>query len=259
MDDQIVSMPMFNGPIAAKVYGVIRSSIPRATKQVTLSSLPLNALTEVAEEAIPMAGELNTLERLWAGVIDKRRKEIDATMHRIQKWTDANPDKELLLGELIAKSTREEVHPGKKRVDYKGQTSKSDQDKQQVWDSLQANWKSLGAEGQAVYEQMRKSYEETHTKLLDLLFNRISSSVKDPEDVKKLRTEVYQRLAVKGKIDPYFPLARFGDYWLSFHKDGEYYKMAFENSVQRDRAAKELAKGAGVSNISKTEIGRAHV
>lgn len=252
MDDTIVSMPMFSGPIASRVYDFIRSSIPNTTKRITLRSLPLNALTEVAQNAIPMAKELNVLEQQWAGVIDKRRKEIDATYQRIQKWIKGNPEKEQVLSELISKSTREEVHPGKPRDGYKGQTSKSNQDKQQVWDSLQADWNKLGAEGQQVYEQMRKSYEETHTKLLDLLFNRIKTSVKDPAEVEKLRAEVYQRLAVKGKIDPYFPLSRTGDHWLSFHKDGEYYKMAFENSVQRDRAAKELAKESGVSNIEKT-------
>jgi hypothetical protein len=45
--------------------------------------------------------------------------------------------------------------------------------------------------------------------------------VTDKEDAKKLKTEIYQRLATKGKIEPYFPLTRNGDYRLSYDGKGD--------------------------------------
>ena len=245
LDDQIIKMPMMDNAFVGRFYEILRQKIPTTSKTILLRSLPLNALVEVASKDIPMAQKLDILEKKWNGAIDERRRAVDATMHRINQWVKGNPDRESVLDNVVMKSTLEEVDPSKSRDSYKGKTSKSGKDKQAVWDELQSQWKALGAEGQTVYKQMRDSYAESHEKLLDLLFKRIEGSVKDPAEAKKLRTEVYQRLAVKGKIEPYFPLMRQGDYWVTFNaKDAngqlEYYKMAFRTSVERDRAIREL-------------------
>jgi len=245
LDAKIIKMPGMDNQFVGGVYEVLREKIPNLTKMVILRSLPLNALTEVAAKDIPMAKQLDTLEKQWNGVIDERRRAVDATYQRIQKWIKGNPEKEALLNDVIAKSTREEVDPSKPMSDYKGQTSKSGADKEAIWKELQPKWTALEGEGQAIYNQMRDSYAESHEKLLDLLFNRIDASVTDPEEAKNLKTEIYKRLSIKGKIEPYFPLMRQGDYWVTFNAKGpdgnlEYYKMAFKTSVERDRAIRAL-------------------
>lgn len=245
LDNKIIKMPGMDNQFIGGIYEVLREKIPNVTKMVILRSLPLNALTEVASKDIPMAQQLDTLEKQWGGAIDERRRAVDATYQRIQKWLKGNPDKETLLNDVIAKSTREEVDPSKPVGEYKGKTSKSGADKQAIWKELQTKWSQLGPEGQAIYNQMRDSYAESHEKLLDLLFNRIDASVADAAEAKNLKTEIYKRLAVKGKIEPYFPLMRQGDYWVTFNAKGpegnlEYFKMAFQTSVERDRAIRAL-------------------
>lgn len=245
MDAQVLSMPVMDNAFVGGIYDVLREKIPNLTKTTILRSLPLNALTDVAAKVIPMAKKLDTLEKQWGGAIDERRRAVDATYSNISKWTKGNPEKESALNDLVMQSTLEEVDPSKARDSYKGKSTKSDKDKQAVWDSLQAKWKELGPEGQAIYKQMRDAYAETHEQLINLLFSRIDSSVKDPKEAEKLRKEIYQRLAVKGKIEPYFPLMRQGDHWVTFNAknaDGqmEYYKVAFQNSVEQARAIREL-------------------
>lgn len=245
MDAKIIKMPGMDNQFIGGIYEVLREKIPNVSKMVILRSLPLNALTEVAAKDIPMATQLDTLEKQWNGVIDERRRAVDATYQRIQKWLKGNPDKEALLNNVIAKSTREEVDPSKPISEYKGKTSKSGADKQTIWKELQPQWAALEGEGQAIYNQMRDSYAESHEKLLNLLFNRIDASVTDADEAKNLKTEIYKRLAIKGKIEPYFPLMRQGDYWVTFNAKGpegnlEYYKMAFKTSVERDRAIRAL-------------------
>ena len=245
MDEQIIKMPGMDNAFVGGIYETIRQKLPRGFNTTLLSSLPINALTDVAVKEIPMAKQLDTLEKLWGGAIDERKRAVDATYHKITQWVKGNPDKETLLNDLVMKSTLEEVDPSKLKSDYKGKQTKSNKDKQAVWQEMQGQWGQLGPEGQAIYKQMRDAYAETHKKLLDLLFNRIEASVKDPKEVEKLRSEVYQRLAVKGRIEPYFPLMRQGDYWVTFNAKGadgqlEYYKMAFRTSVERDRAIREL-------------------
>jgi len=245
MDAQVLSMPVMDNRVVGGIYEVLREKIPNLTKTTILRSLPLNALTDVAAKVIPMAKKLDTLEKQWGGAIDERRRAVDATYSNISKWTKGNPEKESALNDLVMQSTLEEVDPSKARDSYKGKSTKSDKDKQAVWDSLQAKWKALGPEGQAIYKQMRDAYAESHEQLINLLFSRIDSSVKDPKEAEKLRKEIYQRLAVKGKIEPYFPLMRQGDHWVTFNAknaDGqmEYYKVAFQNSVEQARAIREL-------------------
>ena len=258
LDNKIIKMPGMDNAFVGGIYEFLRGSVPKTTKTVVLRSLPLNALTEVASRDIPMAKDLDTLEKEWNGAIDERRRDVDAAMHHIQKWIKGNPDKEVVLNRVVSASTLAEVDPGKPRDSYKGKQTKGNEDKQVVWDKLQADWKTLGAEGQAVYKQMRNSYAESHEKLLDLLLRRIDDSVTDKKEASTLKTEIYQRLALKGKIDPYFPLMRQGDYWVTFNAKGpdgnlEYYKMAFPNSVERDRAILALKADPDVDAKSVQE------
>ena len=256
LDDRILSMPVMGNDIVGGIYELFREGIPSAVKKLVLRSLPLNALTEVATKDIPMAAKLDELEKRWSGAIDKRKRAAEATMQNIQNWVKGNPEKEAILNDVIANSTLEQVDPSKPRADYKGKQSESGIDKQKVWDDLQSQWSKLGPEGQNIYKQMRDSYAKTYEDLLNLLFNRIDASVSNKEDAKKLKTEIYQRLATKGRIEPYFPLTRAGDYRLSYDgkgRDGnvEHFVEHYETSVERERAVKELEKEGTAKNIQR--------
>jgi len=255
IDDKILSTPAINNQWASSVYELIRNKIPGLSNKVLLRSLPLNALTSVAVQDIPMAGELDTLEKQWSGAIDRRRREADATMVRIQRWLKPDKNKETVLNNVVTTSTLEEVDPSKDRSDYDGQTSKSGAKKVDIWDRLQPQWRSLGEEGQAIYKQMRDTYANYQEDLMGLLFNRIDAAGISKEESKSLKTEIYKRLAVKGKIEPYFPLTRSGGYWLSYIGKGpdgnvEKFVEAFPTSVERELAVKQLEQNSDVQKGS---------
>ena len=254
MDQQILGMPAMNNGVARSIYEAIRQKVPGAAKTTILSSLPLNALVEVATPHIPMAKQLDTLEKLWSGAVDKRRSASDATVRRIQKWTDGDVGRAKLLNEIVAESTLAGVDPSKDVSTYAGKFDDSGNSLEAAWRKMQPTWSKMGAEGQAVYKQMRDSYAKTHEDLINLLYDRIDASVSDKDTAKKLRSEIYQRLATRGKIEPYFPLMRSGDFWVSFTRGGEYYKMAFKTSVERDLAIKELRadKAVDLASINKS-------
>jgi hypothetical protein len=174
-------------------------------------------------------------------------------MANVQRWIKGNPEKEVLLNDVIATSTLDQVDPSKPRAYYKGQQSESGVDKQVVWDALQPKWASLKNEGQMVYQQMRDSYAKTYDDLIELLLSRIDASVEDKKEAAKLKKEIYQKLATKGKIEPYFPLTRSGDYRLSYDlvKGGEHYVEHFETSVERERAIKQLEAEGKAKNLSR--------
>jgi hypothetical protein len=251
MDDRILSMPAMDNKIAGKIYEAIREGVPYATKKLILRGLPLNALTEVAVKEIPMASQLDELEKRWNGAVDKRKRAAEATMTNVQRWIKGNPEKEATLNDVIATSTLDQVDPSKPRAYYKGQQSESGLDKQAVWDSLSTKWSKLGPEGQTIYKQMRDTYAKSYDDLIELLLSRIDASVEDKKEAAKLKKEIYQKLATKGKIEPYFPLTRFGDYRLSYDSKGEHYVEHFETSVERERAIKQLEAEGKAKNLSR--------
>ena len=257
IDNRILAMPAINSTWGTKLYELIRNKIPGVSNTLMLRSLPLNALVEVAVKDIPMAGKLDTLEKQWNGAVDRRRREADATMTRIQRWLKNDKNKETVLNDVVTRSTLEQVDPSKPRDYYKDQTSDKykETEKQFVWDQLQPQWNSLGEEGQAIYKQMRDTYANYQQDLMNMLFNRIDASGIPVEESRKLKTEIYKRLAVKGKIEPYFPLTRSGGYWLAYNGKGpdgnvERFVEAFPTSVERELAIKQLEQNSDVDNKS---------
>jgi hypothetical protein len=61
LDDRILSLPALDNKIIGGIYELFREGVPSAVQKLVRRSLPLNALTEVAKEDIPMAPKLDEL------------------------------------------------------------------------------------------------------------------------------------------------------------------------------------------------------
>jgi hypothetical protein len=258
IDQRTISLPAFNNETAAGILDFLRTTAPAAIKKVVLRGLPLNALTEVASKDIPMAPTLARLEKEWNGAVDINRNAIEATWVNIKKWGKGNPEKLQALDTTIMESTLARVDPSKPRSKYVGKTDDSGNKLDEAWDRLQPDWKKLGPDGQAIYVQMRDSYAAMHQKLIDQILTRIDESV-GGDVAKTLKKEILERLATKGKIEPYFPLAREGEYRISYNAKGpagnmERYVEHYANAVTRDRAALTLEAGKTPAEIKAMDI-----
>ena len=91
------------------------------------------------------------------------------------------------------------------------------------------------------------------------LFNRIDSLIEDKKQRSLLKNEILSKLFKAELIDPYFPLTRQGDYWLTYNIEvydkienkttTEIAVEAFEGPSERARAMKILANTPGVTDI----------
>jgi hypothetical protein len=125
-----------------------------------------------------------------------------------------------------------------------------DPEKIKAWKAMRKDWSSLGPEGQKVYTQMRDSYRKQYEMMKDVIFGRIDDTAElSPESRNTLKSQVYARLFDKNTIEPYFPLTRSGDYWLSYNRGGEFVVEAFETRAARERAIKQLEQDSEVSKI----------
>ena len=160
----------------------------------------------------------------------------------------------------------EESTPDNNEVDGEGKR------KIDHWNDLNKKFKSLKPEGQRAYVEMRDTYMRYFNQLRGVLEGRIDELVKDKEQARSLKKEMFKRLFSKAMKDPYFPFARKGKYWLKYNLKGrdstDPVFEAYESRRARDKAAKELEndpqlrnqlleddKGQVVETFEKTKLG----
>jgi hypothetical protein len=234
-------LPYINEEWKGRVNEFFTGTTPNAIKNIVRSALPLNALVDVAQKYIPMAGKLDVLVGERSGAENARSQAIEPIIERVEAWAKTNADKVDALNNVIYTSTLEQVDPSKPRSTYA-----KDAEKLKAWDAMQADWRKLGESGHSVYNQMRDTYKKMYEQIKSVLDARIDSAVEDRGTANKVKAEVYQRLFAKGQIEPYFPLTRSGKYWLSYsaidprNGNREFYVEAYETNYARDQAIKEL-------------------
>lgn len=115
---------------------------------------------------------------------------------------------------------------------------------------LKRQFNALPEQWQALYREVRDSYVKRSEETLQALIDRIETLEIDGREKKALVDRMRANYE-SGRVEaPYFPLARFGEYWASFEKPGEngaeadkQFVMA-ETKADRDRAIK-AAERAG--------------
>jgi hypothetical protein len=108
-------------------------------------------------------------------------------------------------------------------------------------------WNAIGPEGQEIYNEVKKFYEKRLKDYIEVILQRKAESLRGegvsdadipnhPEYV-KIKDHFSQHV-----LKPYFPLRRFGKYWLQFGKgkDKEFYQ--FESSIDRNMFAAKRKK-----------------
>lgn len=122
----------------------------------------------------------------------------------------------------------------------------------EAYDRVEAIYKKLRPEAQQAYGALRDAYSEAFTILRKTLVARIESIDADKNLKQNYKDRILFELLNKESIEPYFPLYRKGDYWLSFKaKDPntgnvEFYKQAYPTLEERIRARRELEKDPSV-------------
>ena len=161
---------------------------------------------------------------------------------------DTREQRNAAITQLNAEATAEARFKGLTQEKVKVAFAAGDANPEKIaaWDSLRADWNSLGESGQSVYNQMRDTYKKMYEQVKGVLDARIDSAIDDKGTANKVKAEIYQRLFASGHIEPYFPLTRSGKYWLSYsardprNGNKEFYVEAYETSYARDQSIKEL-------------------
>jgi hypothetical protein len=113
--------------------------------------------------------------------------------------------------------------------------------------TLERLWNELTPDVKKLYSGVRDFYADNHALYQDLLQDQINASKLDPTAQKKVIAELKKMYEDGKKLYPYFPLMRYGQYWLRVGKGKNREFYMFESEYDRDAFAQARAKQLGES------------
>ena len=248
----LTKLPFITQQRADAINQFLRDTVDTAGRSFLLMSMPLNALTEVAERYLPGAKQIAMLDRLKSGDEYARNKMIEPIVLAAEKWAAAYPKLVDAFNRTVYRSTIAGVDPSKPGSAYYDKPGlpkldKDGNDLAEAWRDLQADYKAIGPGGQKLYGMMRDTYASMYEEIKKAIVEKISSTTDNADLAKKISGEVLAKLAAKGGLDPYFPLTRYGNFWVSYKTKGgpklgqaDFFIRAFETEVERERFIKTL-------------------
>lgn len=215
---------------ASKLVGVIRRLFTAGTtkqREAISEVITTDYLAELASKDVPELTNTNKLIQEMHGKTARLLEGAANTSDALFNGLRENPDLRTPLEQIVIESTLAEVDPSTDKRNAK----------------LNALYNKLGAKGQKLYNELKTYYSDMsalYGKLLDDQINELGVS---SEAKKNLLTKVRALYEAAGKISPYFPLVRKGEYWLrvSNGKDKPDFYMC-ESIQARDVLAEEIAK-----------------
>jgi hypothetical protein len=247
----IEAIPGMTPERADGVHEFLKNTVGGNFRNLMLSALPLNALADIAsQKGLKDAPTMDRLVNERHGFEYKMNRSIEPLVERAESFAKTESKAQVdLFNEVVYESTINKVDPTKPRTDYKTP------ELQKEYDRVKAMYDRLGGKGKALYSGMRDAYKAMYEEVLKSIGERIDASVTDPARAKLIKKDIFDRLIAKGNIDPYFPLARYGKYWVSYTaKDAsgqtEYYVEAFETERERERNIAQMTKD-GATDIEK--------
>jgi len=266
----LTKLPFITQQRADAINQFLRDTVDTAGRSFLLMSMPLNALTEVAERYLPGAKQIAMLDRLKSGDEYARNKMIEPVVLAAEKWAAKFPKLVDAFNRTVYRSTIAGVDPSKPESFYYDKPGlpkldKDGNDLAEAWRDLQEDYKALGPGGQKLYAMMRDTYASMYEEIKQAIVEKISATTDNKDLAKKISGEVLAKLAAKGGLDPYFPLTRYGNFWVSYKTKGgpklgqaDFFIRAFETEVERERfiktleATDEIAPRTSVDENGKT-------
>jgi hypothetical protein len=247
----IEAIPGMTPERADGVHEFLKNTVGGNFRNLMLSLLPLNALADIAsQKGLKEAPTMDRLVNERHGFEYKMNRSIEPLVERAESFAKTeSPAQVDLFNEVVYESTINKVDPTKARTDYETP------ELQKEYDTVKAMYDRLGGKGKALYTGMRDAYKGMYEEILKSIGERIDASVTDPDRARLIKRDIFDRLTAKGNIDPYFPLARYGKYWVSYNaRDAsgqmEKYVEAFETERERERNIAQMAKD-GATDIEK--------
>ncbi|MBQ1784622.1 MAG: PLxRFG domain-containing protein [Gammaproteobacteria bacterium] len=252
-----------------------------------LGALTLRHLADIGRRVLPSIGDyLDTVHQMGA----KRNQMAEraaAFVEGVNGWAMKNKAAANALFDLMHETTVAGVDPsqafarldmgqanqamkryrdqlqkattadGRKRVQEKirslDQMMAAEAGRDGEYRKLKAKWDRLTPEAKAYYEQIRDTYRQQFEEMHDTLRQRIEQSVMDGAMRRAILDDMHDTMTWAQVQAPYFPLARFGEYWIEAKdaKGDRIFEMFDSASDQKARARQMGKEGLTVVDTGR--------
>lgn len=200
------------------------------------------------------------LKEAWRGMQDMdamRMNMLTASAEIAREWVQLHPG---VIGRKIMGKASELKKLA--AVMHYATDKGVDPDKSKTDPLANEMWNGLSDQAKKVYRMARNAYEAKHKLYRLLLDQRIAAlqipgDINDPDTPKGRIMAEIKRMYEMGKIiSPYFPLMRYGDYWLRIGKGPTQQFYMFESIVDREQFLKKELRKTAETNKPELEVER---
>jgi hypothetical protein len=210
-------------------------------RQYLLGGLTLDQLTDMAGEDIP---QFKSYVKEVDAMIATRNKIMAEGDEPIKAWTALirdNPTKATQLSRMMIEATINKIDPDPKGIGHNAADLATRPELKKSWDEL-----TTGKDGdiaKQIYRETRRFYERRMDEYVAIqqqrLIEREQAKGTDPKEIDKL--VIAQRKEIQADIiQPYFPIKRFGEYWVQLGTGKGKTYMQFENAGARNAAINQM-------------------
>jgi hypothetical protein len=228
----------------AKARAVL-APMSRARVQAMTYLLPLNAQIEIAKDIIPSAKDLFEVLQRKKGTRDNEMQKVTDLNQILERAFKNKLEQRNTFNDIVAYSTLAKVDPSLTEAEAKKKYGK-DKERMAAYEDMTKNyWSKLSDAQRKAYKELRDYYAGQYEKIRKLIDTRIEEFAMDGDQKAKLKDLLLKDVLSKESIEPYFPLARSGKFWLEysgvspFTGKVEHYKESFDSETERDLAREE--------------------
>jgi len=226
-----------------KVIPILKQVWNRATaaqRRLMVKLPPTAFLVDWVQKEVPQLQATYKLMQKMAGMTNGLLKSAGELTNEVERAFRDDPTLRAKLDKITSVATLAEVDPG--TIDTAERSEK-----------LDTLWRGLGPEGQRVYKRIRDHFDGLSKYLSKLLDDQVASSTSNLVDQANLMKKIRAVFEQGGKINPYFPLVREGDFWLSMGSGATRTFFMAETAAERDNAAREFAADQLLRGANETE------
>ena len=202
-------------------------TMPRMARKAFFQVTPMARLVEIAEDAgIKGARKLMDAISNKNGAISRMLGELDAVNSVLVEFRkDMSEDRYRLWTDLLNESNIYSVDPTltEKQAEKEYLSSPdpvgmdiSGQDKFDAWKKLSKQYGKLNARERAARKQLLGVYSRLYDQIKDIIYAKIDDNISDPAAAARLKNDVFGKLFGKGRLVSFLPLARKGEFKLTF-------------------------------------------
>ena len=208
-------------------------------KELGLGALTQNQLVEIGSKILPVLKDFANAVNQYNVTEARYHKQADGIAERWAKLPKATM---MAISDMMHDMTVMEVDPRKPEpvLNKNGTNGIAIRQHQ----TLKARWDKLSPEAKTIINDAEKFHNDVQKALVQSITDKIEMSGMPAENKERLIRDLESKF--KTQKGPYFPLMRFGRYWVSYEGGVEFFESEREQSQFRENSGKTI-KGYGKS------------